>query len=977
MRWFGKSRRQAADGIVPSGTSPFPDAIEQRARAIGAELLEAARANQSGWLSRQFWSDKLMNWSMKDPHFKVQLFRFVDAFPSLRTPEQVHDHLVDYLSQPGVKLPPGMGLGIAAGGIAQSLFSKTVTSQITGMAKKFIAGTDAESALPVLRKLWDRNVAFSVDLLGEACVSEAEADAYRARYLDLLTLLPQQTADWPGNPVLERDHLGALPRVNVSIKISSLAARLDAIDPEGSIERAIRSIEPILVAAKRTGALVNFDMEHHALKDLTLALFMQCCERFDFEAGIAMQAYLRSGDADAKRIIDWAQRTRRTVTVRLVKGAYWDYETIRADMENWPTPVWSRKRDTDACFERMTGAFIAACPRSADAGGVKLALGSHNLRSIALALSLLEHRSLPANAIELQMLHGMADALKDACVDRQLRVREYVPVGEMIPGMAYLVRRLLENTSNESWLRAGFLDDAPVEQLLASPHDASVGAALPRVVHADDLPIRNEPMRDFADAGQREKFRRAIETARVPAISNDATVDDVDRAIGRASSALAGWRDVPVRDRAGMLRVAAERMRARRDEIAGIIIRENGKNWRNADADVCEAIDFCDYYAAEAIRLFEHRPLGHFAGELNLEFHEPRGVAAVISPWNFPLAIACGMTTAALVCGNPTILKPAEQTPGIARVLVDVLHDADIPRDVLQLVCGQGETVGAALVRDPRVALIAFTGSKSVGLDILAAAGQTGERQAFVKHVVCEMGGKNAIIVDASADLDEAVIGVRDSAFGFSGQKCSACSRAIVVDSRYDEFVRRLVESTKSLVVGDPLDPATDLGPVIDDDAADKINSYIAIGRDEGTLELASPVHPLGRRYIGPHIFSGIEPHHRLAREEIFGPVLAIMKARDFEHALEIANDSVYRLTGGVFTRKPSHIERAKREFRVGNLYINRGITGALVGRQPFGGFGMSGAGSKAGGRDYLLHFVVPRVVTENTLRRGFAPETA
>ena len=472
MRWFGKSRRRAADEIVRPGVSPFSNTIEQRARTLGAELLDAARANQSGWFSRQFWSDKLMNWSMKDPHFKVQLFRFVDAFPSLRTPEQVHDHLVDYLTQPNVKLPPGMGLGIAAGGMAQSLFSRTVTAQITGMAGKFIAGTDAESALPVLRQLWDRRVAFSVDLLGEACVSEAEADAYRSRYLDLLTLLPQQTAGWPGEPLLERDHLGALPRVNVSIKISSLAAKLDAIDFEGSIDRAIGSIEPILLAAGHAGAFVNFDMEHHALKDLTLALFMRCCERFDFEAGIAMQAYLRSGDTDAQRIIEWAKRAGRVVTVRLVKGAYWDYETIRADMENWPTPVWSRKRDTDACFERMTERFIAATPGKADEGGVKLALGSHNLRSIAVAVALLESHGLPANAIELQMLHGMADALKDACVERSLRVREYVPVGEMIPGMAYLVRRLLENTSNESWLRAGFLDDAPIEKLLAPPHDA-------------------------------------------------------------------------------------------------------------------------------------------------------------------------------------------------------------------------------------------------------------------------------------------------------------------------------------------------------------------------------------------------------------------------------------------------------------------------------------------------------------------------
>ena len=282
-------------------------------------------------------------------------------------------------------------------------------------------------------------------------------------------------------------------------------------------------------------------------------------------------------------------------------------------------------------------------------------------------------------------------------------------------------------------------------------------------------------------------------------------------------------------------------------------------------------------------------------------------------------------------------------------------------------------------MRDPRVALIAFTGSKTVGLDIIKAAGVTPEAQPFVKKVVCEMGGKNAIIIDASADLDEAVFGVRDSAFRFCGQKCSACSRVLVVDSAHDLFLSRLVESTRSLVVGDPREPGTDIGPVIDAEAAAKIRSYVEIGRREGTCELALDVPDgleakVGLPYVGPHIFSGIRPEHRLANEEIFGPVLAVMRVKDFDEALRIANSTAYKLTGGVFSRKPSHLDRARREYRVGNLYLNRSITGALVGRQPFGGFGMSGVGSKAGGRDYLLQFVEPRAICENTMRRGFAP---
>ena len=362
------------------------------------------------------------------------------------------------------------------------------------------------------------------------------------------------------------------------------------------------------------------------------------------------------------------------------------------------------------------------------------------------------------------------------------------------------------------------------------------------------------------------------------------------------------------------------------------------------------------------------------SGEDNQIWHEGRGVAAVISPWNFPLAICCGMTVAALVTGNTVIVKPAEQTPGVAMRLCRMLWEAGIPREVLQLLPGRGEIVGAALVRHPQVATIAFTGSKAVGLDILRAAGETPEGQGFIKRVICEMGGKNAIIVDPSADIDEAVLGVRQSAFGYTGQKCSACSRVIVLEENYDLFLRRLIEATRALVVGDPLLPGTDLGPLIDLEAAEKVRGYIDLGKQEARLELAVEA-PAEGAFVGPHLFSverGGTP--RIAVEEIFGPVLTVIRARNLDEALSIANSSSYRLTGGLFSRTPSTLERVRREFRVGNLYLNRGITGALVGRQPFGGFGLSGVGCKAGGADYLRQFVDPRLCTENTMRRGFAP---
>ncbi|MEM7755019.1 MAG: proline dehydrogenase family protein [Planctomycetota bacterium] len=1039
-KWWRSGSQQgrmetAASAVVPRTViQTAPDAgdarLEPRILEIGTQLLEASAKHKGGVFSAKMYADKLMSWAMKDKAFKVQLFRFVDTFPVLRTSDEVYDHLIDYLTQPDVTLPPGMDLGLKAGGAAKGLFTKTMTAQIKGMAGQFIAGTDAKSASGKLRALWDKGIGFSVDLLGEVCVSDAEADDYRERYLDLVRNLPGTVSGWKETPRLERDHLGTVPRTNVSVKLSALSAKMHPGAPIRSMEDALSRLVPICEAARDSGVHINLDMEHSDLKEITLRTFFAAAEKVDLHFGLAMQAYLRTGVEDAQRVAEWAKRTGRVVTVRLVKGAYWDYETIHAEEMGWPNKVWSSKWETDACFERMSEVFLDACPTRDGEGGVKLALGSHNARSISAALAYAEAKGLPREAIELQMLHGMADELKLGAGDEKaglgMRVREYVPVGEMIPGMAYLVRRLLENTSNESWLLANQGDDASPEQLLARPGPrVGMGAhgavtTSPDVLSAaperhalspavsgvgDGRAFFTEPLRDLSLEGERELLRDGIERASVPVVANDRTPEQAAAMVGEAVDAFPAWRDTDPKERSAVLVEVAASMRARRDELAGVIIKENGKPWIDADGDVCEAIDFCEYYARLGPQLFERERLGRFVGELDEVWHQPRGVTAVISPWNFPLAICCGMTAAALVTGNTVVLKPAEQTPGVAWVMFELFQSALERRGhdgrVLQFCPAPGETTGAALVRDPRISIIAFTGSKAVGLDILRAAGETREQdgQVQVKRVVCEMGGKNAVVVDASADLDEAVLGVRNSAFGFSGQKCSAASRCVVVDpegpggARTRQFVARLVEASRAMTLGDPREPRTDIGPVIDADAAAKIRSMVDIARREHAdmggcdevlaldgLELpdgwnghADGVAP--RSVIGPHVFTNVRPEHTLAREEVFGPVLAVMHAATFDEALSVATGHAYRLTGGVFTRMPSHIERAKREFRVGNLYINRGITGALVGRQPFGGFGMSGVGSKAGGAEYLHQFVEPRASCENTMRRGFSPE--
>jgi RHH-type proline utilization regulon transcriptional repressor/proline dehydrogenase/delta 1-pyrroline-5-carboxylate dehydrogenase len=458
-----------------------------------------------------------------------------------------------------------------------------------------------------------------------------------------------------------------------------------------------------------------------------------------------------------------------------------------------------------------------------------------------------------------------------------------------------------------------------------------------------------------------------------------ATVAHVEQAVAVATNAFSPWRAKPARQRVEILRQAAERMRQQRFALAALVCLEAGKPWREADADVCEAIDFIEWYARQALYLSEPQRIGHLTGEINHYLYEPRGVAAVIAPWNFPLAILTGMSAAALVSGNTVILKPAEQTPVIAAKLVEIYREAGVPAGVTNYLPGLGEQVGAALVRHPQVHIIAFTGSQAVGLNILRAAADVQPGQRHIKRVITEMGGKNAIIVDDDADLDEAVAGVVTSAFGYAGQKCSAASRVIVLERIYDALLHRVVEATRSLIMGAAWEPATFIGPVIEEDARRRILTYIERGHKEGKpvliQEVPKPLQQLGGYYVAPAIFAEVSRQATIACEEIFGPVLALIRVRDFDDALAIAMDSNYHLTGGIFSRSPAHIARARQQFRVGNLYINRQITGARVGRQPFGGLGLSGTGFQSGGPDYLKQFVETRVIAENTLRRGFADE--
>ncbi|RKX71716.1 L-glutamate gamma-semialdehyde dehydrogenase [candidate division WOR-3 bacterium] len=441
--------------------------------------------------------------------------------------------------------------------------------------------------------------------------------------------------------------------------------------------------------------------------------------------------------------------------------------------------------------------------------------------------------------------------------------------------------------------------------------------------------------------------------------------DLAEKALETALRRFEEWRFEKPETRAEYLFKAADIMRKRRLELAATMVLEVGKSWPEADADVAEAIDFLEFYGREAIRYGGKQPVTPYPGEQPELIYIPLGVGIVIPPWNFPLAILCGMTSASVVTGNTVVLKPSSDSPLIAYKFMEVMEEAGLPDGVINYLTGPGRIAGETLVAHPKTRFIAFTGSMAVGLRIVELAAKTQPGQIWIKRVIAEMGGKDFIIVDSEADLDAAVKGVLVSAYGYQGQKCSACSRAIILADIYDEFLSRFIPEVEKITVGPVKDHKNFMGPVINEAAYRSILEYIEIGKKEGRLLCGGGPAEGNGWFIQPTVFADVDTKARIAQEEIFGPVLAVIKANDYDQAIEIANDTIYGLTGSVYTRNREKIEKAKRLAHVGNLYINRKCTGALVGVHPFGGFNMSGTDSKAGGRDYLLLFLQAKSISE------------
>jgi len=953
--------------------------VEARTQELGRVLHNRVQAHRPTVGERL--QDRLMMLFMEDHALRSRVLRYVDVLAAL--PEdpfgrQTASLFREYFDASFQHLPRWLW---PIFGAARSRFIPDPLIRLNALywtrliASRFIVPPSTPRIVRTLKNLEEAGRYPSFDLLGEAVLSEKEAQRYRRRYLELL-------ADLGTHPLAGTRTPGGAPGIQVSLKLTSLTSQFNPADLGGTLRRVRPALEEICQAAREQGIGITLDTEQYATRDLTWRIFREVLGPggpfADWaDAGIVVQAYLRDAEQLATEVLAFARGRGVPFAVRLVKGAYWDYEVIVAEQTGWPMPVHRNKGATDVSYERLVRLLLE------DASSIRLAVGSHNVRSHAYAEATREVLGLPDNTVEHQTLYRTLEGLSRALARMGWVERDYVPVGELIPGMAYLVRRILENTSQVGFLTKARLEEN-VSELLRAPQPGPEDQPYKRPPHPTGFV--NEPPARLFDAVERERFQQAlagtrarwgatyplrlgsesIETSeRMPSLSPShpdpahpvgwvhlAGLEQAERAVALANAEQPAWAARPPAERAAIGLRAAGLLRGRKYEIAAWVVHEGGKDWHGALADVEEAIDHIDWNA---------RALLHLTPQIEAGYR-PVGVVACIPPWNFPIALPAGMTSAALLAGNAVILESAERTPIIAQALTDLLHQAGVPEDVLIHLPGLGGTVGARLVESADVDMVAFTGSKATGTWIYRTASAVAPRKGGVKRVVAEMGGKNAIVVFPDADMDEAVQAILNSAFGHAGQKCSACSRVLVHSEVYERLRSRLVEAARSLPIGPADEPGTAINPVIDSEAREKIASYGETARREGRLLLdLLDGDGSGGSCTGPLVLeldAAKVPTARVAQEEIFGPILSLIRFESEEEAVSLVNSTVYALTLGIFSRSPGVISRMIRACQAGNIYVNREIAGARVGIEPFGGFQLSGTGPKAGSEEYLLAFM-------------------
>ncbi len=1009
--------------VHTTSSNPLLDvhAIGTRCRALGIELFERAHANEPKMWHRAWWDRKLLEYFSSHPKLQTQLFRFIEALPNMRDDADIADHFKQYLQQDGLELPLPFQLATAFKR-SDSVIGRVLGANIRNgsflMAKAFMTGTNTSEAIAHAQMLRRRSMTFTLDVLGEATIGDQQADAAASTYLELIESLGRAAQTWTNTPLLDATDDGPMPRANISVKLTALDPVFDPVDPQRAYDVVRSRLGPLFLRARELGVFVNVDMEAFRYRDMTFWIFKRLLSEPEFrgwgDVGIVVQAYLRDARDDLLQLLDWVKDRGTGIGIRLVKGAYWDTETTSAIRNGTTIPVWTQKWQSDACYEELTKIMLQ------HAHLIRPAFASHNVRSLAHAMAVAEVLGLTPRQYELQMLAGMGEPLKAAIGEMGRCLRVYCPYGELIKGMAYLIRRLLENTSNDSFLKNRFGDRNAYASLLAAP--AKVSAEL----RIESLPSRHyeDPFEDclmiassvgleftnaaplgFSNDANRQRVGRAMAdlrghvgkdrllkvgkdavatgawlTSSDPAFPDEtvarvASADTAcaDRVVAEASKAMPNWRNQPANVRVDVLRRTAKLLEERRFEFIAQLVREIGKNPIQADAEVVEAIDYFNYHAALLERLGQRPRRRDVPGEENVLVYEPCGVCLLIGPWDFPLAMLSAMVSASIAMGNAAIVKPSSKAPVVAAMLMELFAESRLPDGVVNYMPAIGEDVGQYLVEHPNVHLVAFCGSSQNAVKVAEAAARVRPGQRHFKRTIIDAGGQNAIIVDHDVDVDEAVMGVLESAFAFGGQKCTACSRVIVLADVYEEFCRKLAGAAEQLEVGDPADVGNPIGPVIDGPTQLRLRALISRQKEKYPVlfETDAGRIPVNGYYVAPVIFKDVDPESEMAMEEVFGPVLAVMKANDFDHAIELANGSPYALTGGIYSRSPAHIALARENFRVGNLYINRKITGSQVDVQPYGGRQLSGDGARLGSLDYLLQYCRPRTISENTLRQG------
>ncbi|EQC48171.1 proline dehydrogenase family protein [Bacteriovorax sp. BSW11_IV] len=871
-----------------------------------------------------------------------------------------------------------------------SPLAKLIRFSVRLMAKRFIAGETIETAEHSIKELALTGRDVTLDQLGELVVSEKEADHYANEVLKLIKGFSLHVKKGEKNGA-------GINRAHVSIKVSALCSDFKPEAFDYTYDLVAPRLKKILLTAMEEDVFINIDAEHYDYRDIVFKIYrkvlLETAELKEYKAtGIVIQAYLRDGSAHLEEVIELAKERGISMPCRLVKGAYWDAETVEADAHNFNAPEFLNKEETDLHFRQLIYRFFQASPH------IQLCIASHNFADHCFSETLREKVFPSALPVEHQCLHMTYEALSMAMAKIGWPVRNYVPIGSLLVGMAYLVRRIMENSSQVGVLTIMRSHKKNVS-LVSAKDILAANKANGKLVldqsstalSADFFNVR--PVRSYLD-NERVWFEKSLENFKsklghkydngfitsgekidvlcssdpsiVVGSIHFATKEDAIGAVETidASFNCGRWAKLPWINRAATLIKSAELMHSRRNDLAALIVYEAGKTPDEALADVDEAIDFLNFYAREEGRYNRH-------SKENIA----RGATAVIAPWNFPLAIPCGMTVAALVAGNTVILKSAEQTPLIAQELVGILHEAGVPKDVLIHLPGLGEVVGQELISHDRIAQIVFTGSKNVGLHIERTASKRFYENKLYNlqypvSVITEMGGKNAVIVTANAELDETVSGILYSAFGHAGQKCSAASRVIADNAVKDRLVERLKEAAMDIAVGEAFDFSTHINPLITKEDKERVISQVKEARAEvekfgGKVVVDRTCDDLPGYCVGPAIFevpfSRALNKESFSQRELFAPVVHVIGVDGLDQALQVYNSTDYALTGGIFSQSQDDIDYLSERMENGNIYINRSITGARVAIEPFGGFKMSGTGPKAGGRGYIPSFHVTR----------------